>query len=133
MSIAQTLSPSQKTTQRSAEDPPQYTLHETVQEVLLYCTVFDHKGNLVTDLDRAAFKVAEDKVPAAITHFTNKDVPVSLALVLDDSGLKEKRPAAQSAAIDLIKASNPEDETSLTNFADTAYLDQDFTSDVSKL
>jgi Ca-activated chloride channel homolog len=117
-----------------ASNQPTYVLHENVQEVLLYCTVIDHKGDLITDLDRSAFNVRENKLPAAIVHFSNKDVPVSLALVLDDSGsMKEKRPAMQSAVVDLIKASNPEDETSITNFADTAYLDQEFTSDLSKL
>jgi len=115
-------------------DQPSFVLHESVQEVLLYCTVLDGKGNLVTDLDRAAFKVRESKLPAVITNFNHKDVPVSLALVLDDSGsMAVKRSATQAAALDLIKAANPEDETSVTNFADTAYLDQDFTKDLSKL
>lgn len=113
---------------------PVFTLHQNVQEVLLYCTVLDRKSNLVTDLDRSAFQVFEDKKPATITHFTHKDVPVSLALVLDDSGsMKAKRSAVQAAAVDLIKASNPEDETAVTNFADTAYLDQDFTNDLPRL
>lgn len=120
--------------QQPTPDRSPYVLHENVQEVLLYCTVIDRKGNIVTDLDRSAFTVREDKLPAYIVHFSNKDVPVSLALVLDDSGsMQEKRAAVQSAAVDLIKASNPEDETSVTNFADTDYLDQDFTSDLSKL
>ena len=130
LAYAQTVNPAQQT----ASNQPTYVLHENVQEVLLYCTVVDRKGKLVTDLDRPAFKVFENKLPAVITHFSNTDVPVSLALVLDDSGsMKDKRPAVQSAAIDLIKASNPEDETSITNFADIAYLDQEFTSDLSKL
>src|ERR1700712_3261464 len=38
-----------------------FTLHQDVQEVLLYCTVLDSKGNIVTDLDRSAFKVRESK------------------------------------------------------------------------
>jgi Ca-activated chloride channel homolog len=92
------------------------------------------QGSLVTDLNLSAFRVIENKLPAGINHFSDKDVPVSLALVLDDSGsMKEKRPAVQSAAMDLIKASNPEDETSITNFAETSYLDQGFTRDLAKL
>ncbi len=115
-------------------DAPAYVLHENVQEVLLYCTVLDRHGTLLTDLDRSAFKAYEDKKLVTITHFDHKDVPVSLALVLDDSGsMRQKRSAVQSAAVDLIKASNPADETSVTNFADSAYLDQDFTSDLSSL
>ena len=131
---AQTAAPATGAEQQASGGGPAFVLHENVQEVLLYCTVLDRKGNLVTDLDRQAFKVRESKQPAVITNFNHKDVPVSLALVLDDSGsMKEKRAAVQSAAVDLIKASNPEDETSVTNFADTAYLDQDFTADLLRL
>jgi VWFA-related protein len=38
-----------------------------------------------------------------------------------------------SATLDLVKASNPQDETFVINFSDQAYLDQDFTSDLDKL
>ena len=133
LGFAQTPVPAQSSGQGTSAGSV-FTLHQNVQEVLLYCTVLDRKGNLVTDLDRSAFKAFEDKKPAVITHFNHKDVPVSLALVLDDSSsMKEKRSAVQSAALDLIKASNPEDETSVTNFADRAYLDQDFTDDLPRL
>lgn len=111
-----------------------YVIHQRVEEVLLYCTVVDQKSALVTDLERSAFTVSEDKKPAMITHFSRKDVPVSIALVLDDSGsMTEKRASVQAAALTLINASNPEDETSVTNFADKAYLDQELTSDVGRL
>lgn len=80
-------------------------LHQRVEEVLLYCTVLDHRGQLVNDLEGPAFTVLEDKKPVAVTHFARKDVPVSLALILDDSGsMKEKRTAVQNAALTLIKA-----------------------------
>lgn len=108
-----------------------FTLHQTVEEVLLYCTVVDRKGHLVTDLDRADFRVQEDKRSVSIGHFTRQDTPVSLSLVLDDSdSMKDKRAALQSGALDLIKLSNPSDEVSLTNFADEAYIDQDLTTDL---
>ena len=115
-------------------DSSPFVLHQKVEEVLLYCSVLDHQGSPVVDLDRSAFTVLEDKAPVRITHFDHKDVPVSLSLVLDDSSsMKEKRAAVQIAAADLIRASNPLDETSLTNFADTTYLDLDFTGEFAKL
>ena len=111
-----------------------YVLHTGVQEVLLYCTVLDRKGHLATGLGQSAFKVSENGQAVKIVHFSGKDMPVSIALVLDDSGsMAKERAAVGAAALDLIKASNPEDETAVTNFADTAYLDQDFTSDVPTL
>ena len=131
---AQQTSPTQAPVRPPSGDRSLRSSIRMCLEVLLYCTVLDSHGNLVTDLDQSAFKVLDNKLPAAIVHFDHRDVPVSLSLVLDDSGsMKEKRAAVQSAAIDLIKASNPEDETSVTNFADTAYLDQNFTSTLPQL
>jgi VWFA-related protein len=37
------------------------------------------------------------------------------------------------SALDLIQASNPEDEAFVVNFSDEAFIDQEFTSDVNKL
>ena len=53
-----------------------YVLHQRVEEVLLYCTVIEHKGELVTDLQQPAFTMLEDRKPVAVTHFARKDVPV---------------------------------------------------------
>ena len=121
----------------AAEGKPQngaFVLHASAREVLLYCTVLDKHGNLMTELDRSAFKVLEDHVPMTIIRFDRRDVPVSLSLVLDDSGsMADKRAGVQSAAIDLIRDSNAEDETAVTNFADQSYLDQDFTDNLSTL
>jgi len=47
--------------------------------------------------------------------------------------MRTKRAAVASAALDLVKASNPQDETFVINFSDQAYLDQDFTSNLDKL
>lgn len=111
-----------------------YVIHQRVEEVLLYCSVVDHRGEIVTDLDRSAFTVFENQKNVPITYFANKDVPVSLSIVLDDSGsMKTKRTAVQDAALHLIKASNPDDETSVTNFAEKAYLDQDLTENLTRL
>jgi VWFA-related protein len=47
--------------------------------------------------------------------------------------MSSKRAAVATAALDLIRASNPQDETFVINFSDQAYLDQDFTSDFNQL
>jgi VWFA-related protein len=44
-----------------------------------------------------------------------------------------KRPSVNKSALDLIQASNPQDEAFVVNFSDEAIIDQDFTSDVNKL
>jgi VWFA-related protein len=47
--------------------------------------------------------------------------------------MREKRPAVNQAAINLVRASNPEDQVFVVNFNDEYYLDQDFTADVPRL
>ena len=37
------------------------------------------------------------------------------------------------SALNLLQASNPEDEAFVVNFSDEAFIDQEFTSDVNKL
>jgi VWFA-related protein len=47
--------------------------------------------------------------------------------------MARKRPSVNKSALDLIQASNPEDEAFVVNFSDEAFIDQEFTSDVNKL
>jgi Ca-activated chloride channel family protein len=111
-----------------------YTLHVDAEEVVLNCTVLDSKGELVNDLTRSDFKIFEDKTLQTVISLQHQDTPVSIGLLVDDSGsMSSKRAAVASAALDLVKASNPQDETFVINFSDQAYLDQDFTSDLGKL
>jgi len=111
-----------------------YTLQVNAEEVVLNCTVLDNKGQLVNDLNKNNFKVFEDKIPQTIVSLQHQDTPVSIGMLVDNSGsMRGKRAAVAAAALDLVKASNPQDETFVINFSDQAYLDQDFTSDLGKL
>jgi VWFA-related protein len=111
-----------------------YTLRVDIEEVVLNCTVLDNKGELVNNLAKSNFQVFEDKTPQTIISLQHQDTPVSIGLLVDNSGsMNTKRAAVASAALDLVKASNPHDETFVINFSDQAYLDQDFTSDLDKL
>jgi Ca-activated chloride channel family protein len=47
--------------------------------------------------------------------------------------MSRKRPSVNKSALDLIEASNPQDEAFVVNFSDEAFIDQEFTSDVNKL
>ncbi len=110
-----------------------YVLHTDVEEVALNCTVLD--GNrMVPDLKKENFQVFEDGVQQKIISFQHTDLPVSIALVVDNSGsMGRKRPSVNKSTLDLIEASNPQDEAFVVNFCDEAFIDQDFTSDVNKL
>jgi VWFA-related protein len=111
-----------------------YTLHEDVDEVLLNCTVIDENGKPVLDLKQQDFRVWEDGVPQATNSFQHQDLPVSMGIVVDNSGsMRDKRSAVNFAALDLLKSSNPKDSAFIVNFSDRAFLDQGFTSDISLL
>src|ERR1035437_811166 len=80
--------------------------------VVCHTTVIDKSGHLVTTLPQSAFTVYENKIKQEIRKFKREDVPVSLGLVIDNSGF-------------------------IVNFNDTAYLDnpqdKDFTNDIAEL
>jgi VWFA-related protein len=89
---------------------------------------------LVENLTRDDFTVMEDGVKQAIISFQHTDLPVSMGLVVDNSGsMYLKRPSVNKSALDLIEASNPQDEAFVVNFSDEAFIDCEFTSDIKKL
>ena len=60
--------------------------------VMLHATVVDKNGHLLTDLPQNAFQVYENGVEQRIKIFKREDVPVSMGLVVDNSGsMRDKR------------------------------------------
>jgi len=111
-----------------------FVFRKQVEEVVLHATVIDDKQRIVTTLDKGDFNVYEDGHPQTITSFRHEDIPVAMGIVVDNSGsMREKRPKVNAAALNLVRASNPNDEVCIVNFNDEFYLDQDFTSNISKL
>jgi Ca-activated chloride channel family protein len=110
-----------------------FVLHTDVDEVVLNATVVS--GNrLVENLTKNDFEVYEDGVRQNIISFQHTDLPVSIGLVIDNSGsMYKKRPSVNKSALDLIEASNPQDQAFVVNFSDEAFIDQDFTSSIAKL
>ena len=111
-----------------------YTLQEDVNEVLLSCTVVDDKGLVAPNLRSGDFRVWENGVPQKIDSFHHQDVPVSMGILVDNSGsMRDKRAAVDAAALDLVRASNRQDGAFVVNFSDRAYLDQGLTSNIAAL
>jgi Ca-activated chloride channel homolog len=111
-----------------------FVFRKEVEEVVLHATVVDDKQRIVTSLDKGDFSVFEDGHPQTITSFRHEDIPVSMGIVVDNSGsMREKRQKVNAAALNLVRASNPNDEVFIVNFNDEFYLDQDFTSNINKL
>jgi Ca-activated chloride channel family protein len=106
--------------------------------VVLHTTVVDKAGHLVTNLPKSAFTVYENDVEQQIKEFKREDIPVSMGLIIDNSGsMRDKRAKVEAAALALVKASNPEDEVFVVNFNDEAFLDlphgEDFTNKISDM
>jgi len=117
-----------------AEDSGVFVFRKQVEEVLLHATVVDEKQHIVTSLDKGDFSVFEDGHPQIITSFRHEDIPVAMGIVVDNSGsMREKRQKVNAAALNLVRASNPDDEVFIVNFNDEYYLDQDFTANINKL
>jgi Ca-activated chloride channel family protein len=120
--------------QEQAPEAGGFVFRSEVQEVVLHATVIDDKQHMITNLDRNAFTVFEDGKPQTITSFRHEDIPVALGIVIDNSGsMREKRDRVNKAALNLVRASNAQDQVFIVNFNDEYYLDQDYTSEVRKL
>jgi Ca-activated chloride channel homolog len=118
----------------NSENNGVFVFRKQVEEVQLHATVLDDKHRMVTDLAKQDFQVYENGQPQRITSFDRRDIPVSLGIVIDNSGsMRDKRPAVNQAALNLVKASNPKDEVFIVNFNDEYYLDQDFTANLTQL
>jgi len=107
-----------------------------VDLVALHAAVLDKRGIFVDGLPPDSFRVYEDKVLQKLSVAKQEDVPVSMGLVIDNSGsMFSKRAKVNAAALTFVKTSNPDDEAFVVNFNDDYYLDteHDFTSNIAEM
>ena len=107
-----------------------------VSLVVLHTTVVDDRQRFADGLKAESFRVFEDKAEQKLSVFKREDVPVSMGLVIDNSGsMRDKRPRVNEAALTLVQSSNPQDEAFVVNFNDDFYLDldKDFTNSIPEL
>ena len=113
---------------------PTFVFKKEVEEVILHATVTDDRNRLITGLGRDNFKVYEDGKLQELTSFRKERVPVALGILIDNSGsMLPKRAKVNEAALQLVDASQQDDRVFVVNFGDDAFLDQDYTQDISKL
>jgi Ca-activated chloride channel family protein len=119
---------------QKGQNDKDYSLKVETVEVSLPVSVLDKDGHPVDGLKQDNFQVFEDKVQQTIKTFRHEDIPLSLGLVIDNSGsMRNKRERVNSAALAFVRESNPDDETFIVNFDDSAYLEQDFTGSIGDL
>jgi len=97
-----------------------YTIRTTSRLVLLDAGVKGPDG-FVSGLTKDNFKIYEEGKPQQITQFGGADQPVTVGIVVDESGsMGPKRAEAIGAALEFIKGSNPHDEIFVVNFNEKA-------------
>jgi Ca-activated chloride channel homolog len=110
------------------------TFRADTRLVVLHAAVVDKRGHLLMNLPQKAFRVFENGVAQPIKKVLREDVPVSLGLIVDNSGsMDTKRQEVEASALTLVKSSNPQDEVFIVNFNDEAILEQPLTGDIKEL
>jgi len=110
------------------------TFRSDTRLVVLNVSVFDQNAKVVKDLPKSAFTVYENGEKQTVTVFRQEDVPISLGLIIDNSAsMTDKRDRVASAALSLVKASNPQDEVFIIDFNEKAVLAKEFTNNIKDL
>ena len=122
---------------RGQQDPPTVFRTDT-RVVVCNTTIVEKNGHLVTDLALENFGISENGVAQKITDFRHEEVPVSLGLIIDNSGsMRTKRAGVEAASLALVRDSNPDDEVFVVNFNDEPFLDlpnkKNFTNDIQEM
>ena len=101
---------------------------------LVYVTVTEPTGRLVTGLEQSNFRVYEDGKEQEIVKFASEDVPVSIVVIFDMSGsMGDKLDKSKNAAVQFLLTANPRDEFFLVDFNDRAQLVSPFTGSVDDI
>jgi VWFA-related protein len=111
-----------------------YKIRVSVSSVVLHATVENNKGTPVSGLGKDDFQVYEDGTLQQIEYYSHEDIPVTVGLVLDNSGsMGPKREEVIAAALAFARSSNPQDQMFVVNFnehvsfglpPDTPFTDQ---------
>jgi VWFA-related protein len=104
--------------------------------VTLHVSVVDAGGQFVPGLKIENFRVFENDAQQKISVLRQEDAPVSMGLLIDNSGsMRDKRPSVNVAALTFIRTSNPEDEAFVAHFNQNYSFDLNkaFTSDLGEL
>jgi VWFA-related protein len=128
------LSQKPSSQEQAPPKPGGFQLKVDVNLVEVHVSALDKSGHAVEGLTRENFQILEDNKPQDITLFKHEDIPVSIGMVIDNSGsMRNKKDKVHSAALSFVKESNPDDETFIVAFEKDAFLQQDFTGSMGDL
>jgi Ca-activated chloride channel family protein len=116
---------------KQAERP---TFRVGVETVFVKISVTDPLNRYVTGLEKQHFRVYEDKVEQAVTHFTQESAPISVGILFDISGsMKDNIHTARNSVVRFLESGNPDDEFFLVTFNQKTTLVQSFTHQSSSI
>jgi Ca-activated chloride channel family protein len=108
------------TTADPQEAPPQRFQSQSSDLVVLPVTVLNKQRQFLTAIPAERFAVYDNGRRQQIALFSSEDTPVSLALVLDDSGsMRGKLADVVAASLAFARSSNPADEIVVIEFNDS--------------
>lgn len=115
------LGAQQSAPSEAAQPDQDLVIRTTSRLVLLDVSVKDPHGGFVTGLTKENFRVFEDRKPQVISQFSSLDVPVTVGIVVDESGsMRRKQSEVVTAALVFARESNPQDEIFVVNFNEKA-------------
>ena len=104
----------------STAQPQGFTISDNVRLVVLDVSVRNSHNQLVSDLSENDFSVFDDGHLRELSHFSNSDQPVTVGLVVDNSGsMVHKRSEVITAGLAFAHESNPNDQFFVVNFNDS--------------
>ena len=111
-----------------------FKLSVNVDLTEVHVNVTDEKDRPVGNLRKENFRVFEDRKEQQISVFKHEDAPLSLGLVIDNSrSIEPRKQRLDAAALSFVRKGNPQDESFIVHFDDTARLDRDFTDSIPAL
>jgi VWFA-related protein len=110
--------------------PSAWTVRVDVDLVTVESVVRDSRGQLMEHLQKEDFRVFEDGVEKSLGHFSQDQLPLAVALVVDRSGsVARYREDLRQAALATLGQLKPEDNVALFSFADVNTRLSDLTDD----
>ncbi|HEV2732899.1 MAG TPA: VWA domain-containing protein [Terriglobales bacterium] len=102
--------------------------------VIVPVSVTDAANRPVLGLEKENFQVYENKRPQTVLSYSTEDAPVSIGIVLDESGsMQNKLGKAREAINNLVSTANPDDEFFLITFSDKPVQILDFDSSAEQI
>lgn len=113
-----------------AQDNSTITFKSNVNLVVVDTTVRDHKGRIVSGLEKTSFHVFEDGVEQPIKAFSESQLPLAIAIVVDKSGsMRRLFGELRESAVLALNYLHPQDRIALFVFDKTVQRLTDLTSD----